>query len=277
MPTTLNLASAATLNNGVKMPLLGLGVWQAESGRETQDAVRAALDAGYRHIDTARAYGNEQDVGQAVRDSGVPREEVFVTTKLWNRDHGYEQALAAFEASHKRLGLGYVDLYLIHWPVEGLRGETWRAFEKLQAEGLCKAIGVSNYTIRHLEELARTSQTMPAVNQVEFHPFLYQQDLRAYCQGKRIQLEAYSPLAQGQRFGHPVLAAIAARHGKSEAQILIRWALEHEIVVIPKSTNPKRIRENAQVFDFALAPDDMAKLDALDEGLRICWDPTSAP
>ncbi|MBM3271028.1 MAG: aldo/keto reductase [Candidatus Sericytochromatia bacterium] len=276
MPRSLDLNSAATLPGGVRMPYFGLGVWQAEKGAQTREAVRAALALGYRHIDTARAYGNEEDVGAAIRDSGVPREEVFVVTKLWNKDHGYDQALEAFEKSNRRLGLGYVDLYLIHWPVEGLRGDTWRAFEKLLRDGACRAIGVSNYTTRHLQELLDTAQTPPAVNQVEFHPFLYQRQLLEYCRGKGIQLEAYSPLVQGRKFDDPVIQDIARMHARTPAQVMIRWCLEHEVVVIPKSVNRQRLEENARVFDFALDADDMARLDGLDEGLRVCWDPTDA-
>jgi diketogulonate reductase-like aldo/keto reductase len=273
----LTSTSAAALPNGTRMPMLGLGVWQSESGRETYDAVSVALACGYRHIDTARAYGNEESVGEAIRDSGVPRDQVFVTTKLWNEDHGYDAALRAFEASNKRLGLGYVDLYLIHWPVAGLRGESWRAFEKLLADGVVKAIGVSNYTVGHLSEVLDASQVPPAVNQVEFHPFLYQRELLQFCRAKGIQLEAYSPLAQGQRLDHPGIGKVAQRLGRSPAQIMIRWCLEHGVVVIPKSVNPKRIEDNSRVFDFSLGEKDLAELDALDEGLRTCWDPTAVP
>src|SRR5688572_18816892 len=193
----LTLQSRIALNDGAKMPALGLGVWQAAAGKETRRAVGAALEIGYRLIDTAKMYGNERDVGAAVRESGIPREEIFVTTKLWNDDHGHEAALRAFERSRKELGLDYVDLYLIHWPVTGLRQETWKAFLKLRDEGRVRSIGVSNYTIQHLEELLPESPTPPAVNQVEFHPFLYQRELLAFCQGRRIQLEAYSPLVRG--------------------------------------------------------------------------------
>jgi diketogulonate reductase-like aldo/keto reductase len=267
------LDSSATLNNGVKMPWLGLGVWQAGRGKETYDAVRAALEVGYRHVDTAKIYGNEADVGRAVRESGVPRGDVFVTTKLWNADHGYDRTLRACDASLAALGLEQLDLYLVHWP-ESRRKESWKAMQKLLRDGKCRAIGVSNYTVAHLEELLADTEVVPAVNQVEMHPFLYQRELILFCEKHRIQVEAYSPLARGQRMNDKVLAAVAKRLARTPAQVLIRWALEHRLVVIPKSAHRERIAENAQVFDFAISNDDMAKLDALDENLRTCWDPT---
>jgi diketogulonate reductase-like aldo/keto reductase len=273
-PLTIN--STVTLNNGVKMPLLGLGVYQAR-GREGEQAVTWALEAGYRHIDTAKFYGNEAEVGHAVRESGVQREDVFVVTKLWNNDHGYNAARAAFQESQKRLNLGIVDLYLIHWPVSAQRGESWRALEALHAEGQVRAIGVSNYTIEHLQELLATARVVPAVNQVEFHPWLYQKELLEFCRAHGIQLEAYSPLTKGERLHDPRLEAIARKYGKSPAQILIRWCLQHEVVVIPKSTNPQRIRENAEIYDFEITMEDMCRLDAFDERYHCTWDPTGRP
>lgn len=273
-PLTIN--STVTLNNGVKMPLLGLGVYQAR-GREGEQAVTWALEAGYRHIDTAKFYGNEAEVGHAVRESGVPREDVFVVTKLWNNDHGYNAARAAFQESQKRLNLGIVDLYLIHWPVSAQRGESWRALEALHAEGQVRAIGVSNYTIEHLQELLATARVVPAVNQVEFHPWLYQKKLLEFCRAHGIQLEAYSPLTKGERLHDPRLEAIARKYGKSPAQILIRWCLQHEVVVIPKSTNPQRIRENAEIYDFEITMEDICRLDAFDERYHCTWDPTGRP
>jgi diketogulonate reductase-like aldo/keto reductase len=273
----LALESRLPLRDGHAIPILGLGVYQAPQGEETQTAVRAALAAGYRHIDTARVYQNETDVGQALHDSGVPRDQVFITTKLWNADHGYEAAILACEASLKRLGLDYLDLFLIHWPVPGLRQESWRALVELQHRGLCRSIGVSNYTVRHLQELLDKTDTPPAVNQVEFHPFLYQQRLQAFCQAQGIVVEAYSPLTRGERLDDPVLAGVAALHQKTPAQVLIRWSLQHGLVVLPKSTRPERIRHNAEVFDFTLSDADMALLDGLHEDLRTCWDPTDAP
>jgi diketogulonate reductase-like aldo/keto reductase len=273
----LDLSSKMKLNSGVEIPILGLGVFQSPAGAETRGAVKAALAAGYRHIDTARIYNNEADVGAAVRESGVAREEIFVTTKLWNSDHGYDKAIAACNASLGRLGLKYVDLYLVHWPVQGLRLDTWRAMETLLGEGKCRAIGVSNYMIRHLDELLAKAKVVPAVNQVELSPFLYPQDLVRYCEGKGIVLEAYSPLTKGMRLRHPAIVAVAKKHGKSAAQVLIRWAIEHRFVVLPKSVRKERIEENAAVFDFALDAEDMRALDALDEGLHTGWDPTDAP
>jgi diketogulonate reductase-like aldo/keto reductase len=275
MAQNLSLSSTATLNNGVEMPRLGLGVWQMRSGRETRNAVRAALEIGYRLIDTAAAYGNERDVGEAIRRSGIPREEVFVTTKLWNSDQGYEPALRAFRRSLRTLGLDYVDLYLIHWPVPELRLESWRALERILTEGRTEAIGVSNFTVPHLRELREVSPTAPAVNQVELHPFLTQQELRAFCPKHAIQLEAYTPLTRGERLDDPLLARLARAYGKTPAQILIRWSLQRGLVVIPKSSKRERIAENADVFDFGIEAADMDALDALDESLHVCWDPTT--
>jgi diketogulonate reductase-like aldo/keto reductase len=271
------LASRVRIADGVEIPVLGLGVYQSRPGEETYAAVRAALEAGYRHVDTARVYGNERDVGRAIRDSGLPPGEVFVTTKLWNADHGYDRALRACDESLTRLGTERVDLYLVHWPVEDVRRETWRAMERLRADGKARAIGVSNYTVRHLEELLGEATVPPAVNQVEFHPFLQQRALLEFCRGRGIQLEAYAPLVKARRLDHPVLARIAGRHRKTPAQVLVRWCIEREVVVIPKSTRPERIRENAEVFDFRLDAEDLAALDDLDEGFRTSWDPTPVP
>lgn len=276
MMKKIRIDKKVKLSNGVQMPIFGLGTYQTRSGKETQAAVLYALEAGYRLIDTAKIYGNEKDVGEAVRKSGIPREEVFITTKLWNSDHGYDTAIAACEKSLKSLTLSYIDLYLIHWPVEGLREETWRAMETLQKEGKCRAIGVSNYMIWHLEELLNSSSTIPAVNQVEFSPYLYQKDLLEFCHSHNIQVEAYSPLTKGQKLSDPKLVAIASRYSKSPAQILIRWVLQHGAVVIPKSSKKERIFENADVFDFTISPQDMGVLDSFNENLRTSWDPSTA-
>ncbi|MGB8930471.1 MAG: aldo/keto reductase [Anaeromyxobacteraceae bacterium] len=273
----LHLGSTVTLRGGVEMPMLGLGVWQSAAGDETRSAVASALAAGYRHVDTARAYSNEKDVGAAIRESGIDRSQLFVTTKLWNTDHGYGRAIRALDKSLEFLGLEQVDLYLVHWPVEGLRRETWRAMEQLLADGKTRAIGVSNYTVRHLDELLAEAKVPPSVNQVEFHPFLNQRALLEYCQRHAIQLEAYGPLVRGQRMAHPVLKRIAARHRRTAAQVLLRWGLQHGLVVIPKSVHAERIRENSDLYGFALDAGDMDALDHLDEGLRTCWDPTDAP
>jgi diketogulonate reductase-like aldo/keto reductase len=274
---TLAIETRVSMNHGGDIPVFGLGVYAAGAGAGTRDAVAWALESGYRHIDTASFYGNEKEVGDTVRESGIARENIFVTTKLWNSDHGYDNALRAFDQSLARLGMDYVDLYLIHWPVEGLRGESWRALEKILEQGRARAIGVSNYTVRHLEELLAGCNTVPAVNQVEFSPFLYQRDLFEWCRDHDIVLEAYSPLAKGQILQDGELAKVAERNRRTPAQILIRWALQRGLVVIPKSSNRERIRENAAVFDFELSSGDMAELDALDRGYRSTWDPTEAP
>ena len=271
----LNIQSTVKLNSDVRMPILGLGVYQSPPGRVTRNAVNLALRVGYRHVDTARIYGNEADVGEAVRESGVPRGDLFIATKLWNSDQGYDSTLRACEASLKRLGLDYLDLYLVHFPVPDVRKESWRAMETLLKKGRCRAIGVSNFTIRHLEELIEESHVIPSVNQVELHPFLYQKELLKYCQDRGIQVEAYSPLARGERLQDPRIASLATKYSKSPAQLMIRWGIEHGLVVIPKSTREERIRENSQVFDFDISDDDMRSLDALDEDLRLNWDPTN--
>lgn len=262
------------LNDGTAMPRLGLGVYQISSGGSCKRAVDCALQAGYRHIDTASFYDNEADVGRAVRESGLPREQVFVTTKLWNSDHGYAPAIKAGEQSLKRLGLDRIDLYLIHWPEPGRRTESWRALSELRQRGIARSIGVSNYTIAHLRELMASSDVVPAVNQVEFNPFLYQRELLDFCTAHGIALVAYCLLARAQKLDDARLRKIAAKHGKTAAQVMIRWILQHGVAAIPKSSRPERIKENARVFDFALGDGDMAQLDALDEGYRTCWDPT---
>ena len=273
----LTMESRITLNDGTKIPVLGLGVWQAGAGKETRKAVSAALESGYRLIDTAKLYGNERDVGAAVKESGIPREEIFVTTKLWNSDQGFESGLRAFEGSRRELGLEYVDLYLVHWPVPQLRNESWKALLKIREQGLARSIGVSNYTIPHLKELLSATPVPPSVNQVEFHPFLFQRELLEYGQKHHIHLEAYSPLTRGRRLKDPVIKEIAARYGRTPAQILIRWGLQHGLVVIPKSVRPERIRENADVFGFEIKSPDMARLDALDERSHLAWNPDDLP
>lgn len=274
MKSPLSLQSTLPLNDGTSVPLFGFGTYQIPNGGACYRAVRHALDAGYRHIDTAAFYGNEEDVGRAVRDSGIPREQIYVTTKLWNSDQGYDPALRAFERSMKRLGLDYVDLYLIHWPEPGRRGDSWRALETIRAGGRCRSIGVSNYTVRHLEELLRASGTVPVNNQVEFSPFLYQRKLLDFCRAKGISLTAYCPLTHGEKLGHRTVTGIGARHARTAAQVLLRWALQHAVIAIPKSARKERIEENAALYDFELDAAEMAALDALDEGYRTTWDPT---
>jgi diketogulonate reductase-like aldo/keto reductase len=271
----LTIETKLRLNHGHLIPQLGLGVWQIRAGATCEGAVLAALEAGYRHIDTASMYGNEESVGAAIRTSGIPREKIFVTTKLWNSDHGKPER--ALDASLRRLKFDYVDLYLIHYPVRQRR-QSWHVLEALQAKGKARSIGVSNFTIRHLEELFGETETVPAVNQVELHPYLYQKDLLDFCAAKGIIVEAYSPLTHGERLNDSKLVAVAKRYpSKSTAQILIRWALQHGLVVIPKSANRRRIFENADVFDFEISAEDMRLLDSFDEELRTCWDPTNAP
>jgi diketogulonate reductase-like aldo/keto reductase len=275
--TSLSIQSTVTLNDGVAMPLLGFGTYQIASGAGCLRALTHALKCSYRHIDTAALYGNEADVGRAVRESGLARSEVFVTTKLWNSDHGYDSTLKAFERSRSRLQLDSIDLYLIHWPEPGKRLDSWRAMAEIKSQGRCRSIGVSNYTVKHLEELLRESDIVPSVNQVEFSPFLFQRDLLRFCAAKSIQLVAYCPLTRGDKLKHPVVTAVARKHAKTSAQVLLRWALQHGIAVIPKSSRPERISENAGVFDFALDAEDLARLDRLDEGYRTCWDPRRVP
>jgi diketogulonate reductase-like aldo/keto reductase len=265
------------LNNGVDLPQVGLGVYLAAHGDEAQRAVSEAVRLGYRHIDTAKDYGNEEDVGIALRESGVPRDELFVTTKLWNDDQGYDEALRAFDASVARLGMEVVDLYLLHWPVPGKRLDSWRALERLLAEGRVRAIGVSNFMPHHLDELLARAQVVPAVNQIELSPFLQHRPTREVCARHGIVVEAYSPLTKGRRLGHPTVVEVARQVGRTPAQVLLRWAVQHGLVVLPKSVQPARIAENLALFDFELPPETMARLDGLEEGLVTSWDPREAP
>ncbi|MFJ6672832.1 aldo/keto reductase [Actinosynnema sp. NPDC091369] len=265
-----------TLNNGVTMPQLGFGVFQV-SIEDTYDAVTEALRVGYRSIDTAAAYRNEEPVGRAVADSPVPRDEIFVTTKLWNSDQGYDEALRAFDASLGRLGLDRLDLYLVHWPAPGQDRyvDTWRALGKLYADGRVRAIGVSNFQPAHLERIVEATGAVPAVNQVELHPWLQQAELRAFHARHGIVTEAWSPLAQGALLSDPVITGIAAKHGRTAAQVVLRWHVQLDNVVIPKSVTPGRIAENAALFDFELDEEDMAAIRGLDRGERTGPDPDS--
>ncbi|AST07077.1 aldo/keto reductase [Anoxybacillus flavithermus] len=269
-----SLQDAATLHNGVRMPWLGLGVYKVQEGDEVNRAVRTALEVGYRHIDTAAFYDNEKGVGQAVRKSGIPRDEIFVTTKVWNSDQGYESTLQAFDASLKKLGFDYIDLYLVHWPVKGKYKETYKALEKLYKDGFVRAIGVSNFQIHHLEDILSDCEIKPMVNQVEFHPRLTQKPLLDFCKQHDIQLEAWSPLMRGgDLLNERTLVNIAQKYGKTPAQVILRWDLQHEVVTIPKSVTPERIAQNANIFDFALTKEDMDAIDALNENHRIGPDP----
>ncbi|CAN7241360.1 aldo/keto reductase [Phenylobacterium sp. LjRoot225] len=264
-----------TLNDGRAMPQVGLGVWRTPPA-VTAEVVCTALEAGYRTIDTAAAYVNEAGVGEGVRASGAPRDAVFVITKLWNRDHGYDETLAAFDKSLERLGLGYLDLYMIHWPVpsQGRYIDSWRAMVRLQEEGRVGSIGVSNFMVEHLRRIIGETGAIPAVNQIELHPKFQQTDLRAFHAGQGIVTQSWSPLGQGQLLKHPEIARIAARHGKTPAQAVIRWHIDSGLAVIPKSVHAERIAENFEVFDFRLDAEDMAAVAALDDPTgRIGFDP----
>ncbi len=265
-----------TLHDGVEIPQLGFGVFQVPP-EETQRAVESALEAGYRHIDTAAAYRNEAGVGAAIAASGLPREEVFLTTKLWNSQQGHDSALAACERSLEKLGVERVDLYLIHWPLpaKDLYLETWRAFEELQAAGKARSIGVSNFRIEDLERLRREAETLPTVNQIELHPQLQQPELRAWHREHAVATEAWSPLAQAAALEDDTILTIAAHHDRTPAQVVLRWHLQLGNVVIPKSVTPERIRENFEVFDFELSEDDLAAIARLDRGERIGPDPAT--
>ncbi|WP_214364673.1 aldo/keto reductase [Pseudonocardia sp. H11422] len=267
--------STVKLNNGVPIPQFGFGVFQIEPA-QTADAVKTAFDAGYRHIDTAQMYRNEEGVGRAIADSGIPRDEIFVTTKLDNDLHGHAEALKAIEESLDRLGLDHVDLFLIHWPrpKEDRYVETWKAFEQILADGRSRAIGVSNFQSAHLERLAAESDIVPAVNQIELHPRFPQAELRAHHRGHAIATQAWSPLAQGgDLLADDRLTALAEKYGKTPAQIVLRWHIELGNIVFPKSVTPERIRENIEVFDFELAGDDVATIGELETGTRIGPDP----
>ena len=272
MTTTVETARTK-LNNGVEIPRVGLGVWQAARGAETQNAVRWALGAGYRHIDTASIYRNEADVGAAIRGSEVPRDQIFVTTKLWNDDQGYDSTLRAFDQSLQRLGLASIDLYLVHWPVPGRRLDSWRALERLYTEKRVRAIGVSNFLVPHLRELLDGAEVVPQVNQIELSPFLQRRDTLAFCKQHEIVVEAYSPLTRGQRLKHPSVVSVAKRVQRTPAQVLLRWGLQHDAVVLPKSTHQSRVEENAALFDFTLDAQAMLELDALEDNLTTGWDP----
>lgn len=272
-----NLNSATTLHNGVEMPWFGLGVFKVENGSDTVNSVRTAIINGYRSIDTAAIYGNESGVGQGIREAleetGLSREDLFITSKVWNADLGYDSALAAYETSLEKLGLDYLDLYLIHWPVPGKYKDAWRALEKLYKDGRVKAIGVSNFQIHHLEDVMADAEVVPMVNQVEYHPRLTQEELHEFCKSHNIQLEAWSPLMQGELLDHPVLEEIAMKAEKTTAQVILRWDLQNGVITIPKSIKEHRIIQNAQVFDFELTDEDMQRISALNENKRIGADP----
>jgi diketogulonate reductase-like aldo/keto reductase len=271
--TNNNITAAATLHNGVKMPWLGLGVLRIADGEDVENAVRWALESGYRHIDTATVYGNEAGVGQAIKRSGLPREEIFVTTKVWNTDQGYDRTLAAIEASLDRLQMKYVDLYLVHWPVEDTFKETWRALETIYDTGRARAIGVSNFLVHHLESLLEAARIVPMVDQVEFHPYLQQPPLQEFCRKHQIQLEAWRPLMKGQVVQVPELVELGQKYGKNPVQITLRWMIQRGVVTIPKSVHQERIQSNADIFDFQLEAEEMAMIDRLDRNERLGEDP----
>jgi diketogulonate reductase-like aldo/keto reductase len=265
------------LRGEVRLPRVGLGVFRMPSGAATRSLVKEALAVGYRHIDTARVYGNEEDVADGIRDSGLPRDQVFVTTKLWNDDQGYDSTLRAFDAALKRMRLDTIDLYLLHWPVPGKRKESWRALERLRAEGRARAIGVSNFMEHHLEELLGYAHELPSVNQIEVSPFLQQRGVRSLCDRHGIVVEAYSPLTKGARLSHPEVQRVAKSVGRTPAQVLLAWGLHHGLVVLPKSSQRARLAENLAAIDVKLGADEMVALDALEEGLVTGWDPRKAP
>ncbi|MCM3662829.1 aldo/keto reductase [Mesobacillus subterraneus] len=261
------------LHNGVEMPAFGLGVYKVEEGSQIEETINTALNLGYRLIDTASFYKNEEGVGRAISSSGIPREDLFITTKVWNSEQGYESTLKAFEDSIEKLGIEYLDLYLVHWPVKGKYIETWRALEKLYSEGKVRAIGVSNFKVHHLQDLLGQCSEKPAVNQVELHPLLSQQELRDYCQKHNIRVEAWSPLSRGRFLDEPLLRQIAASHGKTSAQVILRWHLQNHIIPIPKSVTPSRLKENAELFDFELSQEEMKVINGLNKNQRFGADP----
>lgn len=262
-----------TLNNGVEMPCLGLGTFQSHEGAEVKNAIHFALDAGYRLIDTAAFYANEKGVGEAIREYEIDRSEVFVTTKVWNDDQGYDKTLKAFDASIDKLGFDYFDLYLVHWPVTGKFKETWKALEKIYRDGRVKAIGISNFLKVHLDQLLPDVEIVPAVNQMEYHPYLIQQQLVDMCKKNGILYQAWSPLMLGRVFEVPLLKSLAKKYRKNQAQIVLRWSLQNGVATIPKSVNQQRIESNADIFDFELNADDMAAINALDCNHRFGYDP----
>ena len=273
MPPASSVPTTA-LRAGGAMPWLGLGVWQIAGDADTARVVTAAIELGYRSIDTARIYGNERGVGQAIRACGVPREQLFITTKVWNDDVRSDRVEAAFERSLKTLGLDYLDLYLVHWPIAGKVAAAWRAMERIARTGRVKAVGVSNHLRPHLDEILRGAEIVPAVNQIELHPYLQSKPLVEFCRSRQIQVEAWSPLMRGRELlQDATLAAIARRHGKTVAQVVLRWDIQRGIVTIPKTVHRERLVENAAVFDFVLSEEEVRAINGLDRNARIGPDP----
>ena len=272
-----NLKNTVTLNNGVKMPWQGLGVFRVEDSPKLVDAVKNAIKNGYRSIDGAAIYDNEVSMGEGIAEgikaAGISREDLFITSKVWNADLGYESTIKAYETSLKKLGLDYLDLYLIHWPVEGKYKDAWRALEYLYKKGRVKAIGVSNFQVHHLENLMKDAEIKPMINQIEFHPRLTQEKVRAFCKQNDIQVEAWSPLMVGKLFDNEILKEIAQNHNKSIAQIILRWDIQNGVITIPKSTKVGRIIENSQIFDFELTNEEVEKINSLNQDLRVGPDP----
>jgi len=273
MNTITDIKGSFTLHNGVEIPYFGLGVYLSKDGTEVINAVKWAIQHGYRHIDTAAVYDNEEGVGEGIRASGIPREDIFLVSKVWNTEQGYDSTIKAFETSLKKLNTEYLDLYLIHWPVKGKYKETWKALEDLYRQKRIRAIGVSNFLQHHLEDLLTEASIVPMVNQMEFHPYLVQQELLNYCNSKKIQYEAWSPLMQGKIFEMDVFKEMAEKYKKTIAQLVLRWDLQKGVVTIPKSSKKQRIVDNAAIFDFSISKDDMAVLDRLDKGKRFGPDP----
>lgn len=272
-----SLKNTVTLNNSVKMPWLGLGVFRVEDSQELVDAVKTAIKNGYRSIDGAAIYDNEVSMGKGIAEgikaAGISREDLFITSKVWNADLGYEATIKAYETSLKKLGLDYLDLYLIHWPVEGKYKDAWRALEYLYKQGRVKAIGVSNFQVHHLEDLMKDAEIKPMINQIEFHPRLTQGKVREFCKQNDIQVEAWSPLMVGKLFDNEILKEIAHKHNKSIAQIILRWDIQNGVITIPKSTNEGRIIENSQIFDFELTNEEVEKINSLNQDFRVGPDP----
>ncbi len=269
----MDIRTTVDLSNGVKMPIFGLGVFLSKEGLEVENAVETALGAGYCHIDTAAVYGNERGVGRAIRRSGIPRGEIFITSKVWNSDQGYLTTFDAFQETMERLDTDYIDLYLIHWPKGPLSVETWKAMEEIYASGRIKAIGVSNFLTHHLEDLLPHCKVVPMVNQVEFHPYLQQPELQRFCRSHSIQFEAWSPIMKGKVNEIPLLQELAAQYGKTPVQVTLRWEIQKGIVAIPKSVHRDRILSNSDIFDFKITAVDMAKIDSLDRNVRVGPDP----